>query len=337
MRILVVRNDKLGDFMLAWPAFRLLKEQLPQAQVVALVPEYTRAMAELCPWIDEVVVDTGGDRWRDIRRLSTQLRQSDPGEAIVLFSTVRVVAALTLARIRYRLGPATKLAQFLLTDRLAQRRSRSEKPEFEYNAELVQYFLARHGLEKRPVPKGPFLGFPDTELADLRHELSDRLQLSPRDRWLFVHAGSGGSANNLKPQQYCDLCRRLIKSGRAFVLTAGPGEERIAEEIAAALTGEAPIAVLRPDGLPALARAMTAAHLFISGSTGPLHIAGALDRPTATFYPGHRSGSPLRWQTMNRAEVRLAFTPPSGGDPKDVSRCDIPQAAEAIEALLAGL
>ncbi|WP_303902529.1 glycosyltransferase family 9 protein [Thiohalomonas denitrificans] len=333
-RILVVRNDKLGDFMLAWPAFRLLKEQLPDARVLALVPEYTRCMAELCPWIDEVVLDPGGSQYRDIRQISRQIRQSGANRAILLFSTARVVTALAFAGVRYRLGPATKLAQILLTDRVVQRRSRSEKPEFEYNADLVRHFLRRDAKAIPATPNGPFLEFPAAELKTFGAELSKRLDLPADAQWLFVHAGSGGSANNLRPEQYQDLCHRLAKTGRAFVFTAGPGEEPVARDLVSSLRGVAPAAVLPPEALPSLARHLALADCFISGSTGPLHIAGALNRPTATFYPGHRSGSPLRWQTLNDADVRLTFSPPGEGDPKDVSRCHIADAAEQIDALL---
>lgn len=48
--------------------------------------------------------------------------------------------------------------------------------------------------------------------------------------------------------------------------------------------------------------------MLIAGSTGPLHIAGCLDIATAGFYPAKRSATPLRWQTCNRAEKRLAFS-----------------------------
>ena len=36
-RILVVRNDKIGDFMLAWPSFAMLKASC-DCHVTALVP-----------------------------------------------------------------------------------------------------------------------------------------------------------------------------------------------------------------------------------------------------------------------------------------------------------
>ena len=54
-RILVVRNDKIGDFMLAWPSFAMLKRSM-ECHVTALVPAYTAPLARLCPWIDEIIL-----------------------------------------------------------------------------------------------------------------------------------------------------------------------------------------------------------------------------------------------------------------------------------------
>ena len=60
-RLLVVRNDKLGDFMLAWPALACLRAASPRPHISVLVPAYTAPMARLCPWIDEVLIDPGED------------------------------------------------------------------------------------------------------------------------------------------------------------------------------------------------------------------------------------------------------------------------------------
>jgi len=76
------------------------------------------------------------------------------------------------------------------------------------------------------------------------------------------------------------------------------------------------------------------AALFISGSTGPLHIAGALNRPTAGFYPNRRSATPLRWQTLSSDDRRLAFSPPSIAEAEDMASIDIDAAVNAISQLL---
>jgi ADP-heptose:LPS heptosyltransferase len=87
-------------------------------------------------------------------------------------------------------------------------------------------------------------------------------------------------------------------------------------------------------GLDEFAASLSAADLFIAGSTGPLHVAGCLDIPTAGFYPAKRSSTPLRWQTCNRADHRLAFCPPPAAGEQDMSRLDVESAAQNIASLL---
>lgn len=334
--ILLVRNDKLGDFMLAWPALALLKQSLPQARVHALVPAYTAPMAALCPWIDAVVTDPGPEtaagRWTALART---LREHRFDAVITLFSTTRVGAAVWAARIPYRLAPATKLAQLFYNRRLTQRRSRSEKPEYEYNRDLVRRALADWGVEAAADAEPPLLRFDAGETTALRRAFCAQRGLDAAARLVFIHPGSGGSANNLAPAQYAELARRLrAPVPLAFVISAGPGELPAAEALAADL-GEHPHTIYRSDqGLEAFSRHLAFADLFISGSTGPLHIASALDRPTAAFYPRRRSATPLRWQTTNRPDHRLAFTPPPESDETDVGAIDIATAAETISARL---
>ena len=55
-KILVVRNDKIGDFALSLPSFAYLKSILPDTRLYALIPEYTKDLAELCPYIDDIIM-----------------------------------------------------------------------------------------------------------------------------------------------------------------------------------------------------------------------------------------------------------------------------------------
>ena len=77
-KILVIRNDRLGDFMLAYPTFNVLKKLFPTSRIYALVPEYTKPMAELCQWIDEIVVDDATIT-SHIKRIRKKFVQADSG------------------------------------------------------------------------------------------------------------------------------------------------------------------------------------------------------------------------------------------------------------------
>ena len=54
-RILLVRHDKIGDFVLTWPAFYLARTAFPDARIEVLVAPDMEAFARLCPYIDDVI------------------------------------------------------------------------------------------------------------------------------------------------------------------------------------------------------------------------------------------------------------------------------------------
>ena len=327
LKVLIVRNDKLGDFMLAYPSFAFLKVSVPGAKVFALVPEYTREMAELCPWIDGVVVDSG-EGALDLARV---LRAERFDAVVALYSTSRVGMASMLAGIRHRLAPATKIAQIFFNHRLKQRRSFLEKPEFEYNLDLIREYLRKEGVEVGEMPAPPYLHFAANESAALEEAFRTEHAIARGARLVFVHPGSGGSAGNLSLDQFARLSASLQSDvGHVVVITAGPGEVERAKSLASMLDGTRHVVYVSDRGLKRFAQHIQFADLFISGSTGTLHIAGALDRPTAAFYTRRRSATALRWRTLNSPERRLAFSPPEEGDAEDMSNIDIEGAAREI-------
>jgi ADP-heptose:LPS heptosyltransferase len=331
-KILVIRNDKLGDFMLAWPALAMLRKNLPKAHVAMLLPSYTAPLAEACVYIDEIIVDSKLEG--DVRNgfaLAKLLKPKKFDVVITLFSRFDTGLGVWLAGISRRYAPATKLAQLFYNRRISQHRSRSEKPEYEYNLDIVQQFLAEEGIKKRKAVKPPFLAFKPKTVAGMEKKFRNEHAIPAKKKLVFVHAGHGGSATNLSLGQYAGLIHKLASHEKAhFVLTAGPGEEAQAVRLASLLLKEAHTVYISDKGLLDFARHLQFCDLFISGSTGPLHIAGALDCRTAAFYPRRRSSTALRWQTINAADRRLAFEPPAGSDESDMQAIDVASAAEEI-------
>ncbi|MDH5445823.1 MAG: glycosyltransferase family 9 protein [Gammaproteobacteria bacterium] len=331
-KILVVRNDKLGDFMLSFPAFRLLKNSLPDSTIVALVPSYTKDMAEACEWIDEIIID----EWQNSGffsnfKLSQDFRKFQFDAIISLYSTTRVGVSALLARIPYRLAPATKLAQIFYNHRLVQRRSRSEKPEYAYNSDLIKYLCKDNDIPIQNSMDPPYLQFDLLLVEKTRNKFCNTYGISEDSFLIFIHAGSGGSARNLSANQYASLASKLTcQKPYTIVLSAGPGEYENAHQIAKQLINIPHIVYESRQGLKQFAQHIQFADLFIGGSTGPVHVAGALDRPTVAFYPRRQSATALRWQTLNHEDNRQAFSPPLDADEEDMSKIDIEKIAEEI-------
>lgn len=335
-RILVVRNDKLGDFMLAWPALACLKSAHADNHVAMLVPTYTAPLAHVCPWVDEVILDPGGAAPRRQQKdLLAQLRAGKFDALLTLFSTPRIGWLGWRAGISLRMAPATKWAQIFYNFRIKQRRSRSQKPEYAYNQDLAAALLKTLGQDV-PTTAPPYWPLPAQARDTQRQRLSDELSLPSTRPWWFLHPGSGGSAVNLSVAQYVDLAQMIsanLSIQPKWVVTYGPGEEPVAQHLVETLNAREVDAVLMPPraSLTDFAETLAAADVFIAGSTGPLHIAGALNRPTIGFYPAKRSATPLRWQTCNAETRRLAFSPPADdASASDMSRIDIAAVARQI-------
>jgi ADP-heptose:LPS heptosyltransferase len=345
-RVLVVRNDKLGDFMLAWPALATLKAAAPTPHITALVPSYTAPMAEACPWIDEVILDPGDEApGSEQRQLLKTLREKAFDAQLTLFSTPRIGWLGWRARIPLRLAPATKWAQIFYNRRITQRRSQSAKPEYVYNRELAEALIKALDLTPGHATP-PFWPEGSASRAQERQALAETLPLSEDRPWVFLHAGSGGSAVNLSLNAYAYLAsevdRQLAAGHHArphWILTAGPGEEDNADALTEALAAHGLSAHRQPPqaGLAGFSRSLAAADAFIAGSTGPLHVAGCLNVITIGFYPARRSATPLRWQTCNDDDRRLAFHPPESAVETDMTAIDLDIAATAIAHRLAAL
>ncbi|MFI0473071.1 glycosyltransferase family 9 protein [Halomonas sp. HMF6819] len=338
-KVLVVRNDKIGDFMLAWPALACLKSASPTPHVSVLVPAYTEALARACPWVDEVIVDPGqsGDK-RAQKALLDTVKAARFDALLTLFSTPRIGFLGWRAGIPLRLAPATKWAQIFYNARVTQRRSRSEKPEYQYNVDLACQLLERLSLKLTRLPTPPFWPLASEQVAHQRQALTTVASSCA----VVVHPGSGGSAVNLSLEQYAALIHQVnaqAKAPPAWWISAGPGEEAQADALIEALAAQGIEANrLAPSAsVEAFAYQLAGADLLIAGSTGPLHIAGCLNIATAGFYPAKRSATPLRWQTCNDADRRLAFSPPASADEQEMTAIDIGAAAGEISALIDAL
>ncbi|MGR5211884.1 glycosyltransferase family 9 protein [Vibrio rotiferianus] len=338
-KILVIRNDKIGDFMLAWPSFAMLKQSMPDCHVTALVPKYTIELAKLCPWIDDVLLDPtkNGDK-SEQRTVLESIKKGKFDASINLFSTTYNALLVWRAGIKYRLAPATKFAQLFYNHRIKQRRSQSAKPEFQYNLDLIRAFLNEQNITI-VEPQAPYLTFETEILKEQKRKLSQQLDINTSLPWIMVHAGTGGSANNLSLEQYSDLIIG-IESDFQLIVTAGPGEEEKAFQLLELIKskGKQGVVYSKNDGLTDFTRSIACARLFIAGSTGPLHIAATIDIPTVGFFPSKRSSTPLRWLPINSEGRHLAFCPPKGGGEEleaDMSRINVDTALEMLNPWVA--
>ena len=300
MNILVVRNDKLGDFITALPAMYVLKKHDVNNKLIVLVAPLNKALAEACSFIDEVIVDNGEDAWK----LSGKITQCKIDVSITLFSNTRVALAQFLARIPKRIAPATKIAQIFYTHRVKQRRSQVKMAEFEYNLELTKGLFPDISLEY----KKPLLEFEDSkkvyDVFCINNDIDKEV--------LCFHVGFGGSSDaNWTLDEYEVLIRAVIKENKyQVVMTFGPDEKDLYEEMQKRLYNTNTVFYLSMDGLIYFAKLISNFKLFVSTSTGTYHLASLMGTPTMTFFGSSLFASAARWKSIGEESKQQHFMIP---------------------------
>ncbi|MBT5935571.1 glycosyltransferase family 9 protein [Sulfurimonas sp.] len=310
MNILVVRNDKLGDFITALPAMYVLKHHNKNNKIVACISKINEALARKCDFIDEVIIDNPES---SVEELSLEMKKHNIDASITLFSNTRVAFAQFLARIPIRIAPATKIAQFFYTSRVKQKRSEVKMAEFEYNLELTKVLFPDINLE---YPQ-PLLVLDDTAKVYDVFRINNDFQ---KDVMAF-HIGFGGSSDaNWNTAEYESLIRSVLKEKKyQVVLTFGPDEKKLYEEMQIRLRGLGVVFYFSLDGLIYFAKLISKFKLFVSTSTGTYHLASLVGTPTLTFFGDSRFASASRWKGIGDENLQTHFMLPSD----DIKRDDI--------------
>lgn len=300
MNILVCRTDKLGDFITALPSIYVLKHYNSQNKIIVCVAPINKSLAQSCDFIDEIIVDEN----QNILKLTSQIKALNIDVSISLFSNTRIALALFLANIKKRIAPATKIAQIFYTHRVKQRRSQVKMAEFEYNLELTKALFHDINFEYEK----PLLKFIDSkkiyDIFCINNDISKEV--------IAFHVGFGGSSDaNWNLDEYEILIREVLKHKKyQVVLTFGPDEKELYEDMQKRLTSENIVYYFSLDGLLYFAKLISNFKLFVSTSTGTYHLASLVGTSTLTFFGDTLFASSARWKAVGDENLQKHYMIP---------------------------
>ena len=287
-KLLVVRNDRLGDVMLGLPALEMIKLSAPNIHIDYLVDKKYADISAISEYIDGVIYDDG--------QLLNVLKKKNYDYSIALYSTFSIGYKLWKAKINNRYAPATKMAQLFYNKKIKQRRSQSLKPEYEYNIDLIKYFLDDNGYKiiKHTIPC---------------IKIDDKNSKSVEKNIIYIHPFTGGSSKTLSVNDFINLCYELNKYCKSkFILHCDYNDYDKCKIIENKMCNLLDVDTIEPtDDLKKMFVNISKCDVFIAGSTGPLHVAGALNKKTVGFYPSKKSSTSLRWDTINNQKNKLFF------------------------------
>jgi len=306
MNILITRHDKIGDFILTLPMIKIAKEQLQGSKIIVLVSKINYELAKSLNFIDDVILYDDS-----VFSLTAKIKEKNIDVSISAFTDTNLAMALFLAGVKKRYAPATKFAQLFSNHRVVQRRSKVEMREFEYNIALLQNFKS---ATKADFNK-PLLSFNQNEKDLELIQFKEQFNITEDFEYIAFHPGFGGSSDgNLTIDDYIKLAKSIShKKNIKVVFTFGPDDHESKEYIKENIDFDA---LLYDSHLPLknFCKLISNFKIFISTSTGPMHLAGAVNIQTISFFGTSLFASAKRWGSINEIEFQNNYSIPLGYD-----------------------
>jgi lipopolysaccharide heptosyltransferase II len=318
-RLLVMRNDRLGDMVMTLPALEAAHQALPNARLTVLASEATAAILQGNPAVDEVLLDRPEQTARELGR---RLARHRFDAALVIAANSRNAWGAWWARIPTRVCWAYGLTGFLLGEpRLFLHRSRPPVHESEFALAFVRR-LGLHVPSRLPTPRLP------VDMM-LRSRIARKLQarLGVHRPLFAINPGSRQSSFNWPIEHYARLATRLAEHGRV-VVTGHRSEKPLLDKMEQLVppSKRPSVAFFSEFGLLELVAALDLADVLTVSSTGPMHLAGAVGTPVVALFSCHPAQSPSKWAPFGEGHTILV-APGEPGEipvgPEHMTRIDV--------------
>ena len=323
--IIITRTDRLGDVILTLPLITEVKKIFKNAKVIFFVKKYTKELLTGYDGIDEIITEDDAVDFTDKYKL---FKEKDPDLVINVKPEFDLALIFFLLGTKYRIGTGYRWYSFLYNCKVYQHRKTSDKHESDLNLNLISAFFNGVGTDKKF-----YFRYTREDEIELNKKLK-KFKLSQEDKYIILHPGSGGSAKDIPVEKFSEFTDLITQEfcDHRIVITGLENEKALAEEIIKNSEEANRRFIIDLTGKLSLKELMILidhSELFISNSTGPIHIAGALNKKIIGFYPNEKHMSEVRWGPLGNK--RIIIKPAiNSNDMNRINAADVLNAAKKL-------
>ncbi|MEM1186093.1 MAG: glycosyltransferase family 9 protein [Planctomycetota bacterium] len=328
MRLLVVCPSWVGDAVMATPALRRLRSELPGAYIGALVRPGIDHVLDGLDLFDEVhTIRSQG--FMGPKRAAAGVRGRGYDTALLLTNSFSTALSVRMALIGRRVGYDRDGRGVLLTDRLTA--PKTDKGWAVVPAVSYYWFAAgavlgndRRALEAPPLHELERVetGLPPGVVMELgctdRDQAEGSATLASADvttEYAILNPGGNNPAKRWPAERFCEIGKKLSEErGWRVLVNGAPAEIDLCTQIAAGIPKGV---ALQEHGhtLRGLKHVVCGAKLMVTNDTGPRHFAVAAGVPTVSLF----GPTDPRWTTVPTSAPEAIVVADPTLDPRDVS------------------
>ena len=310
-RIAILKLDHIGDFAVALPALRHLREGFPDATIVLVCGPWNVPLASQLGWFDRVVAFNAYDASRRIDQdgaaeRATRFAALDLGRfdlAIDLRHEPDTRSLLAMVDANWRAGfqapghAGGGRLNLVVPDCQDGLRALGAPP-LHAGVRLVALtaaITAHFGRRRSDVAGERRFGAPSVRAV----------RAVRAGRYVVLAPGAGAPIRRWPIDRLIELARRLLEDFAVdIVVVGGEEDQERAAALVAALPPERVVDEAGRTTLASLPGLLIGASLFVGHDTGPSHLAASLGVPTVCVFSG--VGDPLVWHPLGEVVTIVA-------------------------------
>jgi heptosyltransferase-2 len=300
-RILIVRTDRVGDTVMITPIARELKKTFPDCFVATLTQPSTSAVLMNNPNIDKILTDNlEKETFWDV---TLEIRNLKFTHGLLVFPTERAAYQMFFGRVKKRIMTGTRLYGIITFFHSV---SRNNYTPLKHEADYCMDLARKIGVETDNIQPEIFVTGNEQRQS---LELLKSKGVMDDDFKIFLHTGSKLSAPNWSEEKYYLLIKGMLEKFKndkfKLLLTAYEMTPEFLAKINA--FNDNRIINISKDlkSLRELISAISLADLMVCSSTGPVHLADALNVSCVGLHCHRNMSCAKHWGVLNKKSINL--------------------------------
>jgi hypothetical protein len=276
----------------------LIKKYFPKSTIVFLGRNYTKDVIALSEHVDEFI------NYDDLEKLSLQeriaeLKKINADVFVHVFPKKEIAQLAKSACIHLRVGTKNRIYHWLTCNKLINlSRKNSDLHESQLNFKLLSFLNIETSISLTAV--SDYYGFTKVPILN-----SDHIQLIDPNKFnVILHPKSKGSAREWGVDNFENLIELLPKEKFKIFISGTEQEGKLMPEL---LKNKNIIDLTGKLSLQQYIAFINATNGLVAASTGPLHIAAALNKKAIGLFVPKRPMHPGRWMPIGKNATYVVF------------------------------